>query len=183
MPGPSLFLLPFSARSKLCGKYFKKLQLSASSQPRFSWALRTKQLKAYGSFIAVHDSAAIQVVGTQFHRYAVAGKNADKVLAHASRDMGQHLVIVLEFDLEHGVRKRFHHHRHYLNRVFLRQAVSRFWRRTRAALFMDREVTRSEFLHRCPSPQPCAQNERSHFRLWPPPSSRRPIPSRRACQR
>jgi hypothetical protein len=41
MPGPSLFLLPFSARSKLCGKYFKKLQLLASSQLRYSRVLRT----------------------------------------------------------------------------------------------------------------------------------------------
>jgi hypothetical protein len=33
-------------------------------------------------------------------------------------------VIVLEFDLEHGIGQRLCDHRHYLNRVFLRQTAS-----------------------------------------------------------
>jgi hypothetical protein len=52
--------------------------------------------------------------------------------------MGQNLVIILELDLEHGIGQRFHHHRHYLNRVFLRQTVSCFWQRFCAALLLDR---------------------------------------------
>jgi len=36
----------------------------------------------------------------------------------------QRLVIVLEFDLEHGIGQRLGDHRHYLNRIFLRQTAS-----------------------------------------------------------
>jgi hypothetical protein len=74
--------------------------------------------------VAVNDPPAIQVVGTQLHGHAIAGQNADEVLAHPSRDMGQSLVIVLELDLEHGIRQRLRDHCHYLNRIFLRQTAS-----------------------------------------------------------
>ncbi len=30
-------------------------------------------------------------------------------------------MLILQLDLEHGIGQRFHHHRHHLNRVFLRQ--------------------------------------------------------------
>src|ERR1035438_4657076 len=76
------------------------------------------------SLVAINDSSAVQVVGTQFHGHAVAGQNTNEVLPHPSRNMGQHLVIVLELDLEHGVGQRLGDHRHYLNRVFLRQTAS-----------------------------------------------------------
>ena len=78
-------------------------------------------------FVAVNNSSAIQVVGTQLHGHAVAGQNADKVLAHPPRYMGQHFVVILELDLEHGIGQRLYDRCHYLNRVFLRQTVSRFW--------------------------------------------------------
>jgi hypothetical protein len=35
--------------------------------------------------------------------------------------MSQHLMLILQLDLEHGVGQSFHHYCHYLNRVFLRQ--------------------------------------------------------------
>src|ERR1035437_1374307 len=79
-------------------------------------------------FVAVNDSSAIQVVGTQLHGYAVARQNTNEVLAHSSRDMGQHLVVILELDLEHGIGQGLNDRCHYLNRVFLRQTVSRFCR-------------------------------------------------------
>jgi hypothetical protein len=75
-------------------------------------------------FVPVNDSPAIQVVGTQLHGHAVTRQDANEVLPHPSGNMGQHLVIVLEFDLEHGVGQRFCDHCHYLNRVFLRQTAS-----------------------------------------------------------
>ena len=40
--------------------------------------------------------------------------------------MRQYLVLVLQFHLEHRIRQRLDDHRHYFNRVFLRQTVSRF---------------------------------------------------------
>src|ERR1035438_5355663 len=102
MPGPS-YLLPFSA----IGSTARVIE---------------------NLLVAIHNPPAIQVVGTQLHSYAVAGKNANEVLAHPTRDMGQHLVIVLELDLEHGVGQRLGDHRHYLNRIFLRQTASHFRR-------------------------------------------------------
>jgi hypothetical protein len=51
--------------------------------------------------------------------------------------MGQHFMIILEFDLEHGIGQRLNDYRHYLDRVFLRQAASRFRRRLSAALLLD----------------------------------------------
>src|ERR1035438_1909498 len=153
------FLLPFSA-------------------PSFHARVIKKNL-----LVAVDDPSAIQVVGTQLHGHAVTGKNAYVVLAHPSRDMGQHLVIVLELDLEHGVGQRLGDHRHYLNRIFLRQTVSRFGRPALAlpACYPER-ATRSEFSLRLRSPPPCAQNERSCFRPRPPPSSRRPEPLPQPCR-
>ena len=74
--------------------------------------------------VPVHNPSAIQVVRTQLHGHAVAGQYPDEVLAHPSRDMGQHLVIILEFDFEHGVGQRLNDRCHYLNRIFFRQSVS-----------------------------------------------------------
>src|ERR1700691_819145 len=70
------------------------------------------------SFITIHNSAAIQVVGGKLHRYLVTGQDANKILAHLSRNMRQHLVLVLQFHLEHGVGQRLKNHCHHFNRVF-----------------------------------------------------------------
>src|SRR5271157_2264542 len=115
------------------------------------------------SFVAVNNPPAIQVVGAQLHGHAIAGQYADEVLAHPSRDMGQSLVIVLELDLEHGIGQRLCDHRHYLNRIFLRQTAST----SAGACYQpacDSEcATRLKFSLRQRSPPPCAQNERSCF--------------------
>jgi hypothetical protein len=78
-------------------------------------------------FVAVNDPPAIQVVWTQFDGHAVTWKNADEVLAHSARNMGQNLMVRLELHLKHGIGQRLNDRRHYLNRVFFRQSVSRFW--------------------------------------------------------
>jgi hypothetical protein len=41
--------------------------------------------------------------------------------------MGQHFVVIFELDLKHGIGQRLNDRCHNLNRVFLRQTVSRFW--------------------------------------------------------
>src|SRR5512146_2078685 len=74
-------------------------------------------------FIAIHDPSAGQVVGRKFHRYAIAGKNTNEVLAHFAGDMRQHLMLVLQLDLKHGVRQRFDDHGHNFNRVFFTHSV------------------------------------------------------------
>src|SRR5260221_8999447 len=56
---------------------------------------------------AVNDPAAAQVVGRNLHLYPVAGDDADKVFAHAARDVGNDLVAVVQFDAELRVGERF----------------------------------------------------------------------------
>src|ERR1017187_1041357 len=95
--------------------------------------------------------------------------------------MGQNLVIVLEFDLEHGIRQGLSDHCHDLNRVFLRQTVSCFRRDVLAppACLLS---TRLKSSLRWRLPPPYAQNERSCFRPLPPRSIRRPIPGHPVCR-
>src|SRR5262245_50327245 len=70
----------------------------------------------------VHNAAARQVVGRQLHQHPVPGQDADEVLAHLARDVGEDLVLVLELDAEHGVRQRLDHGRLDLDGLFfLRQ--------------------------------------------------------------
>jgi hypothetical protein len=89
--------------------------------------LRRGYQKNQTLFVAVNNPTAIQVVWTQFDGHAVTWKNADKILAHSSRNMGQNLMVRLELHLEHGIGQCLNHRCHYLNRVFFRQAISRFW--------------------------------------------------------
>src|ERR1039458_7081229 len=77
-------------------------------------------------FVSIYNAAARQVVWRQLNRHPVAGKYANKVLAHLARDVRQHLVLVLQFHLEHGIGQGFNHHRHYLNRVFLTHSTPSF---------------------------------------------------------
>jgi hypothetical protein len=116
--------LPFSAHPVGDAGY---VLAHSTQKPRFTrhkaenYELRTENL-----LVPVHNPAAIQIVGTQFHGYAISGENPDKILAHPTRDMGQHLVVRLELHLEHGIGQRFNNGCHYLNRVFLRQTVHPF---------------------------------------------------------
>src|SRR5690606_22190325 len=59
------------------------------------------------------------VVWSEFHLDAVAGQDADVMHAHLSGDVGQHLVAVLQFDAEPGVRERFDDRSFENDRVFL----------------------------------------------------------------
>jgi hypothetical protein len=74
-------------------------------------------------FVPVNNAPAIQIVRAQLHGYPIARQDTDKVLPHATGDMGQHLVLILEFYFEHRIRQRLEHRRHDLNRVFLRQSA------------------------------------------------------------
>jgi hypothetical protein len=83
------------------------------------------------SFIAIHDTAAVQVVGRKLDRDLVTRQDANEVLAHLSRDMRQHLVLVLQFNFEHGIGQRFNDRGHDFNRVLfahrLLKIASSFW--------------------------------------------------------
>src|ERR1035441_4428023 len=69
--------------------------------------------------VTINNASPGQVVGRKLHGHPVARKNLDEVLAHLARYMGQDLVLVLQFHLEHGIGQWLDHHRHHFNRVFL----------------------------------------------------------------
>ena len=96
--------------------------------------ITTPDLTTEKLLIPVNNSPAIQIVRTQLDGHPVTRQNADEVLSHASGNMRQYLVLVLQFHLEHRIRQRFDDHRHYFNRIFLRQTVSRFCSRLSASL-------------------------------------------------
>src|SRR5580704_1607465 len=109
--------------------YFHKLQTlfpclrSFASLRMTPTGSRFAHARLAASFITVNNSSAIQIVGRKLYRDFVAGKNADKVLAHFARDMRQNLVLVLQFHLEHGIRQRFQDHGHNFNRVFFTHSL------------------------------------------------------------
>ena len=70
-------------------------------------------------FVSIHNPPSIQVVWAQLNSHTISWQNPDEVLAHPSGDMSQHLMIVLEFYLEHGVWQRLQDGCHDLNRIFL----------------------------------------------------------------
>ena len=64
---------------------------------------RTRSGRGGELFVAISNSAALQVVGRELDLHAVAGEDADVMPSHLSRDVAQHLVLVVEFDAEHRV--------------------------------------------------------------------------------
>src|SRR5208282_2166508 len=75
--------------------------------------------QARASLVTVHDAAAREIVRRKLHRDAISGKNANEVLAHLSRNVGQHLMLVFELDAKHRVRQRLDDSRHHFDGVFL----------------------------------------------------------------
>ena len=65
---------------------------------------KTKKLPAC-LLVAVNNPAAREIVRRKLHRHPIARQNAYKILSHLSRDVRQHLVLVLQFDAKHGVRQ------------------------------------------------------------------------------
>lgn len=62
--------------------------------------------------LSVSNAAAFQVVGRKLDGDLVAGEDADEILAHFSRNVGEHLVLVVSdagFHEKHRVWKRFDH--------------------------------------------------------------------------
>jgi hypothetical protein len=76
-----------------------------------------------GLFVSVNNSSAIQIVGRELNCHFVARQDADKILAHFAGNMGQNLVLVFQFHLEHGIRQRLNHGCHYFNRVFFAHSL------------------------------------------------------------
>src|ERR1041384_1038314 len=49
----------------------------------------------------IRNAPTSQIVGRQFHLDFVSRQNADEILPHLSRDMSQHLMLVLKLHPEH----------------------------------------------------------------------------------
>src|SRR6056297_627520 len=71
------------------------------------------------SLVPVGDATSSEVVRSQFHLDLVAWEDADVVHPHLSGDVCEHLVSVVEFDLEHGVRERLEDLALEYDRIFL----------------------------------------------------------------
>ena len=56
-------------------------------------------------------------------KHVSAGENTDKVLPRLSRNVGQDLVLIVQFDSEHCIRQCFQHRRRYLDCIFLRHLL------------------------------------------------------------
>src|SRR5208337_532206 len=84
----------------------------APAGSRFAHACKT------ASFVAVHNSSAIQIIRRKFDRDFVSGQDPYKVLPHLAGNVRQYLVLVFELHLEHGIGQRFDHRCHHFNRVF-----------------------------------------------------------------
>src|SRR5690606_16458574 len=83
--------------------------------------------------VAVGDATALEVIGRQLNLDAITGQDADVVHAHLPRDVGQHLVAVLELDPEHRVRERLDDRPFEDDRVFFWLRQNRPPRRNGAA--------------------------------------------------
>src|SRR5215472_6719136 len=70
--------------------------------------------------ITIHNPSASQIIRRKLDGYLVSSKNADKVLAHLSRNMRQHLVLVFQFHAKHGIGQRLDHGGHHFNGVLFR---------------------------------------------------------------
>jgi hypothetical protein len=83
------------------------------------------QNKKDGLFFAVDDSSAGKIVGGKRDLDLVAGDDADIVLAHLARKMGEYdVAAALELHPEHGVGKGFPNDALYLYGFFFGHGLS-----------------------------------------------------------
>ena len=82
---------------------------------------------------AERDSALGEVVGRHFHVHAVAGEDADAVLAHLAGGVGEHFVVIVQLDPEHRIGEQLGHRPRKFNKVFFRHVASLFGQATQPA--------------------------------------------------
>src|SRR4051812_2434092 len=69
--------------------------------------------------VPIGNPSPVQVVGRELDLHPIAGQDADVVPAHLARDVAEHLVIVVELDLEHRVRESLDYLPLHLDLLFL----------------------------------------------------------------
>jgi len=104
--------------------YFHRSRLNpcfrytGATSPRRADAQMAAALMCNELLVSIGDAASGEVVGSELHLNPITGQDADVVHTHLPGNMGQHLVPVLEFDAEHGVRQRLGHSPFQDDRVF-----------------------------------------------------------------
>jgi hypothetical protein len=84
--------------------------------------------------ISICNPAAIEIVRRKLNQNFVTGQNSDEMFAHLSRNMGQHLMLLIavQLDTKHRIGQRFEHLRHYFYRFFFGHILIEFLTRKRA---------------------------------------------------
>ena len=67
-------------------------------RPGWKWLFLVWALILASALEAIHDSTARQVVRRQFYAHTISEQDANVVLAHPARDVGQDLVTAVELD-------------------------------------------------------------------------------------
>src|ERR1700710_2511174 len=80
---------------------------ASSSTTRPDIARVTRPTAGFRSAVAVDDASAREIVRRQLDLHAIARQDTDVMPAHLARDVGQHLVVVVEPHAEHGVGECF----------------------------------------------------------------------------
>src|SRR5580700_586051 len=122
--------------------------------------------------VSVNNPAARQVIRRKLHRHAISRQNTNKILAHLSRNMGQHLVLIFQLHSKHGIRKRLDHGRHHLDGVLFPAAFTRFllfllWPWFHALLSVTPANSRCPRFTK-PAPPPLSGASESTGRSWSP---------------
>jgi hypothetical protein len=75
---------------------------------------------------AVNDASPAEIVGGEGNADPVARDDTDVMLSHFARKVGQYKVsiLIVQFDPEHGIGKRFTDNPFYLSRFFFRHSNS-----------------------------------------------------------
>ena len=84
--------------------------MGAGSFESYFWRfdLGSRSRGYFIGFVSVGDAASVQVVWGELHLHFVAGQNSDVMHPHFPGYVRQNDMVVVKFDLEHGVRERFH---------------------------------------------------------------------------
>jgi hypothetical protein len=78
----------------------------------------------YRLLVTIRNAPTVEIVGRQLNQNSITRKNSDEMLAHLSRNMRQHLMlIVFKLYSEHRIRQSLEDLGHDLYRFFLRHTA------------------------------------------------------------
>ena len=79
----------------------------------------------YRLLVTIRDTPAVEIVGRQLNQNPITRKNSDEMLAHLSRNVRQHLMLIfLKLDPKHSVGQSLEDLGHDLYRLFLRHTAT-----------------------------------------------------------